>query len=304
MKLGLLSAILEEYDFEEVIDLASELGYKSVELACWPRGRGNRRYAGTSHIDVVNLTKEKADEITAYAASKEIQIHALGYYPNPLDPDKKTRIAAVNHIKALIKASSMLGINRISTFIGKDKNKTIEDNWELFSQTWPDIIDYAEKMKVRVGIENCPMYFTEDEWPGGLNLASSPYIWKRMFEIIPSSFFGLSYDPSHLHLQRMDYISPLYDFKDRIFHIHLKDIAVDESKLNEHGIFTHPMNYMSPRIPGRGGIDWKKFMGALKETEFSHCACVEIEDKDYEDNTDSVVRALQESFETISPLLS
>ncbi|MDA3809954.1 MAG: sugar phosphate isomerase/epimerase [Spirochaetaceae bacterium] len=303
MKLGLLSAILENMTYEEVIDTASELGYESVELACWPRGEGGRRYAGTSHIDVNTLTIESCRQILSYASSKNIEIQALGYYPNPLDPDKEKSDAAFKHIKSLIEGASLLKINRISTFIGRDKNKTIEENLEIFSHLWPEIISYAEKFKVQVAIENCPMYFSKDEWPGGLNLASSPFIWKKMFEIIDSPFFGLSYDPSHLYLQRMDYISPLKDFKDKIFHIHLKDIAIDEKLINEHGIFTHPLNYMNPRIPGRGGINWKEFISVLKKTGFSNCACVEIEDKDYEDNGESILKALKESYEFIKPLM-
>jgi len=303
MKLGLLSSILEEYNYEEVIDLASELGYKSVELACWPHGEGTRRYAGTSHIDVDNLTDEKVEKILSYASEKIVEIHALGYYPNPLDPDAGVSGAAVLHIRKLIKASALLGVNRISTFIGKDKNKSIDENFKNFEKVWPEIISYAEELKVQVGIENCPMYFTEDEWPGGFNLASSPFIWRKMFEIIPSPYFGLSYDPSHLHLQRMDYIQPLYDFKDRIFHIHLKDISVDEKLINEHGIFTHPLNYMNPRIPGRGGIDWKRFIDVLKDTGYSNCACLEIEDKDYEENEETVIKALRECYNYISPMM-
>lgn len=302
MKLGLLSAILENKTFEEVIDLADDLGYRSVELACWPQGKAARRYAGTSHIDVQQLDKDKAESLLAYAAKRNVEIMALGYYPNPMTPDSVDQKVAIDHIKALIKASALLGVNRISTFIGKDKDKSLEENFELFESIWPEIITVAEEYRVYVGIENCPMYFSADEWPGGLNLASSPFIWKKMFEIIPSKYFGLSYDPSHLHLQGMDYLKPLYDFKDRLFHIHLKDIYVDQDKLDEYGIFTHPLNYMDPRIPGRGGIDWKAFMTGLKDIGYEDCACVEVEDREYEENDQSVKKALKESFDFISSL--
>ncbi len=303
MKLGLLSAILENKSYEEVIDMADRLGYRSVELACWPAGTGTRRYAGTCHIDTENLDEKKGKEILDYAASKDVEIMALGYYPNPLDPDGDVSGPAIEHIKSLIRAARMLGVNRISTFIGKDKSRTVEENLETFGRVWPEIIGYAEEHGVYVGIENCPMYFSADEWPGGLNLASSPFLWKKMFEMIPSPYFGLSYDPSHLHLQGMDYIKPLFDFRDRIFHIHLKDISVDQKRLDEYGIFTHPLNYMDPRIPGKGGIDWKKFMDTLKESGFDLCACMEIEDKNYEESDESVERALKESFDYINSLL-
>lgn len=303
MKLGLLSAILADASFEEVIDIASENKYEAVELACWPLGKSTRRYAGVTHIDVDNLTTERMNYILDYAKQKNIEIMALGYYPNPLDNNEEKSKFYVNHIKKVILAAHKLGINRVSTFIGKDQYKTEEENFVLFEKLWPEIIAYAESLSVYVGIENCPMYFTKDEWPGGKNLASSPYNWKKMFEIIPSKFFGLSYDPSHLHLQGMDYIKPLFDFEEKIFHIHLKDIKVYQDRIDEFGIFTYPLNYMAPKIPGEGGIDWKKFIDAIKKTSFDQCLCVEIEDKRYEESQASILEAVKKSIENIKKVL-
>lgn len=303
MKIGLLSAILPDNTYEEVIDIANKFGYKAVELACWPNEKKSRRYAGVSHIDIDQLNESSVKHILEYAKNKNIEISALGYYPNPLDKDEKKRIKYIEHIKKLIKAASILKVNRISTFIGKNQFLSDEDNFELFKQYWPDIIAFAEKHKVYVGIENCPMYFTNDEWPGGQNLASSPHNWKKMFEIIPSKYFGLSYDPSHLYFQRMDYIKPLYEFKERIFHIHFKDIKLLEDKINEYGIFTSPLNYMKPKIPGEGGIDWSLFVNELYKTGFDLCGCVEIEDKDYEDSTQAVHKAIENSFNHINKFI-
>ena len=303
MKLGLLSAILPEKTFEEVIDIANEEGFKAVEICCWPYGKSNRRYAGVTHIDVDTLTDEKAKYYLEYAANKDVEIMALGYYPNPLDQDLQKALFYQEHIKKVIKASHKLGINRISTFIGKNQYLTDEDNFLLFRKYWPNIIELAESLKVQVAIENCPMYFTKDEWPGGQNLASSPYNWKKMFEIIKSDYFGLCYDPSHLHLQGMDYLKPIYDFGNKIFHIHYKDIQVDQDKLDEYGIFTHPLNYMSPKIPGKGGINWQKFIEALKTVNYDKCGCIEIEDKDYEENDETVLKAIKDSYIHINNFL-
>jgi len=187
-------------------------------------------------------------------------------------------------------------VNRVSTFIGKNQFISEEENFELFKKYWPSIIAYAEKLKVYVGIENCPMYFTKDEWSGGQNLASSPYIWKQMFEAIPSKYFGLSYDPSHLYLQRMDYLKPIKEFKEKIFHIHFKDILLFPDKIDEYGIFTYPLRYMQPKIPGEGGINWEAFVNELKEIDYKYYACVEIEDKDYEDSFESVKEAIKKSY--------
>lgn len=303
MKLGLHSAILPDYTFEQVIDKAHEVGYKAVELACWPAGKAERRYAGVTHIDAAALNDAKNNYIKEYCSERNVEIAALGYYPNPLDPNSANRSTYIEHLKLLIAAASGLGIHKVSTFIGKDKNKSIEENMEAFKEIWRPIVGFAEAHKVWVGIENCPMYFTKDEWPGGLNLASSPNIWRQMFNIIDSEYFGLSYDPSHLYLQRMDYIKPIYQFRDKIKHIHIKDIKLYPEKIDEYGIFTYPLNYMSPKIPGHGGIDWGSFASALQDIGFAGAACVEIEDKSFENSPENVLKAVNLSFKHMTQFI-
>ncbi len=303
MKIGLLSAILPDSSFEEVIDIAKDNNYQAVELACWPKGKSNRRYAGVTHIDVDTLSKEKINYILNYVKSRNIEIAALGYYPNPLDQDEEKRLFYLEHIKKVINAASLLKVNRVSTFIGKNQFINEDENFELFKKYWPEVIRYAEEKEVYVGIENCPMYFTKDEWPGGQNLASSPYMWRKIFSEIPSKYFGLSYDPSHLFLQRMDYLKPIKEFKDKIFHIHFKDILLFPDKIDEYGVFTYPLRYMQPKIPGEGGIDWKAFVNELKAINYQNYACVEIEDKDYEDSFDSVKKAIKNSYKNVIKFL-
>ena len=91
MKLGILSAIYDGYTFEEMIDHASGVGYECVEVACWPQGKAERRYAGVSHIDVENLDDAKAKYILDYVSGHGMRISALGYYPNPLDAHRTGR---------------------------------------------------------------------------------------------------------------------------------------------------------------------------------------------------------------------
>ena len=86
-------------------------------------------------------------------------------------------------------------------------------------------------------------------WPGGNNLATTPAIWRRMFAEIPSDFFGLNFDPSHLLWQQMDYIKPLYEFKDKLFHVHLKDARVYREKLDEVGIMATPLDFIHQSCP-------------------------------------------------------
>ncbi|MGQ9621510.1 MAG: sugar phosphate isomerase/epimerase family protein, partial [Bacteroidales bacterium] len=293
MKLGFVSAILPELNFRELIDFASEQGFACVEVCCWPVGKAERRYAGVTHIDVDTLDQDQAGEINDYLNLKGVEISGLGYYPNPLDPDPAKRAFYQTHIKKMIDASAMLGVNEINTFIGRDKSKNIEENFEMFRREWPGLIRYAEDKGVKVGIENCPMLFTNDEWPGGCNLATTPVIWREMFNEIKSNFFGLNYDPSHMLWQQMDYIKPIFEFKDKIFHIHLKDARINRDRLDEVGILATPLKIHTPKLPGLGDIDWSKFFSALYEIHYTGPVCVEVEDKAFENTLEDRKKSLE-----------
>ncbi len=296
MKLGLVSAILPDCSFEEVIDYAAKVGFECVEVCCWPKGKAARRYAGITHIDTEGLTDEKATYYLNYAKERGVAISSLGYYPNPLDADREGADLAISHLMTLIDLSAKMGINMVTTFIGKDKTKTVEENLELYQKVWTPIVRHAEEKKVRIGIENCPMYYTKDEWPGGNNLASTPYIWRKMFELIPSDYLGLNYDPSHPYLIQADYIKPLYEFKDKIFHIHFKDIKIYQDKLDEYGAFSYPALWHSPKLPGLGGVDFAAFCSALNDTRYTGFACIEVEDRAFEASVEDVKKGIEQSY--------
>ncbi len=240
MKLGFVSAILPDLSLEEVVAFAAETGYGCVEVMCWPKGKAERRYAGVTHIDVTDFSADDAAEVNDLFAQYGVTISGLGYYPNPLAPDEAEAQVYVEHIKAVIQAAALLGVPVVNTFIGRDWTKSLDENWPRFLSTWKPLIAFAEDNGVKIGIENCPMLFTRDEWPGGKNLARSPAIWRRMFEEIPSNNFGLNYDPSHMIWQRMDYLAPMREFKERLFHIHAKDARVDVHKLDQVGVLAFP----------------------------------------------------------------
>ena len=282
MKLGFMSAILPEYSFEQVIDFAAENGFDCVEIPAWPKGKAERRYAGVTHINMDALDKSEAERISDYLKEKGVFISGIGYYPNPLDPDIAQRTKFIAHIKKCIVGAALLGLQNFNTFIGKDPARPVSENMAEFKKVWPDIIRFAEDNGVKVCIENCPMYF-KDEWPGGKNLAVSPQIWREMFSIIDSNYFGLNYDPSHLVWQRMDYVKPIYEFKDKIFHFHIKDAKFYADKFNEVGIFAAPLDYHAPKLPGLGDIDWGRVVTALADIRYRGCTVIEVEDRAFED---------------------
>lgn len=282
IKLGIQSAILGDLSFGEVVDFAADNGFACVEMMCWPRSEDNRRYAGVTHVDVTALDDKAISSINRKLKERNVFISGLGYYPNPLDPDKEKSDFYFNHIKKLIDAAVKLDIGIVNTFIGADPGRHDDDNFARFRELWPPIIKYAEEKNIKIGIENCPMFFTRDEWPSGLNLAHTPELWRKMFDAIPSPNFGLNYDPSHLIWQMMDYARPLFEFRDRIFHVHLKDAKVLWERINDIGILTTPNRFHTPKIPGLGDINWSKFFSALYEIGFNGAACIEVEDKAFE----------------------
>lgn len=295
MKLGFVSAILDSWTYEEMMDFASEHGFECVEVACWPQGKAERRYAGVSHIDVERVLEDDtyAKHITDYAAEKKVEISSLAFYPNTMDGNLEKRDAAVNHLMNVIKASAKLGVGMVTTFIGRDQTKTVEENLELVKEVWPPIIKLAEEQNVKVAIENCPMLFGPDQWPGGQNLMTTPANWRKVFEILPSKNLGINYDPSHFVWQMIDYIKPIYEFKDKIFHVHYKDIKVYKDKLDQCGIMAYPLDFMSPKLPGLGDVDWGKYVSALTDIRYDGYTCIEVEDKAFEGSQEKVLDSLR-----------
>ena len=295
MKLGFVSAILDQSSYEEMMDTASEMGFQCVEVACWPAGKAERRYAGVSHIDADRVLSddEYAEYIMAYSKSKNVEISSLAYYPNTMDGNLEKRAAAIEHLKKLIQASAKLGVGMVTTFIGRDQTKTVEENLELVKEIWPPILDLAKSLDVKVAIENCPMLFGPDQWPGGQNLMTTPAIWKKVFEILPYDNFGINYDPSHFVWQMIDYIKPIYEFKDKIFHVHYKDIKVYPDRLNQCGIMAYPLDFMSPKLPGLGDVDWGKYVSALTDIGYDGYTCIEVEDKAFEGTKEKVLDSLK-----------
>lgn len=295
MKLGFVSAILDTSNYEEMMDTAASLGFECVEAACWPQGKAERRYAGVSHIDAERVLTDEiyAKHITDYAKEKGVEISSLAFYPNTMDGDLEKRAAAVEHLKNVIRASHKLNIGMVTTFIGRDQTKTVEENLELVKEVWPPIIELAEKENVKIAIENCPMLFGPDQWPGGQNLMTTPSIWRKVFEILPSKNLGINYDPSHFVWQMIDYIKPIYEFKDKIFHVHYKDIKLYRDKLNDVGIMAYPLDFMAPKIPGLGDVDWGKYVSALTDIGYDGFTCIEVEDRAFEGTKEKVLDSLR-----------
>ena len=303
MKLGFLTAALPDNSLEQAAKWAAENGFSAIEIACWPYEKAARRYAGVTHIDVVNLDQSKAKEIRKMLADYDLIISSLAYYPNPLHPDAEHRQTVINHLKKVIAAAAMLETEVVGTFTGKDKNKNVPQNLEDFARIWPPIVQFAKEHGVKIAIENCPMIFSYDEWPGGNNLASTPAIWRQMWEIIPADNFGLNLDPSHLILQMIDYSRAIREFGSRIFHVHAKDLHIDPEGLYNHGVLSQGMGWQVPRLPGLGDMDWARFFAALTAARYDGVVSIEHEDRVYEGDEDLVKRGFYLARDILKPYI-
>jgi len=296
IQLGFVSAILPELRLEEVLAFANAEGFACVELMCWPKGKAERRYAGVTHVDVDGFDEAAAKRVLTLLDEHQVSISGLGYYPNPLAPDPAEAKVYVDHLRAVMRAARLLGVTRVNTFVGRDWTKTVDAQWTRFLDTWRPLVAYAEEQGVRIGIENCPMLFSADEWPGGKNLATNPAVWRRMFADVPSASFGLNFDPSHFVWQQMDYLKPLREFRERIFHVHAKDARLDRERLDDVGIMATPLEFHRPKLPGLGEVNWGRFFSVLTDTGYDGPVCVEVEDRAYEGSLEARQTALRQSL--------
>ena len=289
MKLGLLTAPFSETPLMDVADWSVANDFESLEIACWPRTTGPaRRYAGTSHIDVANLSASEAREIVDEIAAKGLSISGLGYYPNPLHPDPAHREMVIGHLEHVITAAQAMGVPFVNTFMGADAAKTQDQNWEEATHVWPGIVAFAQDHGVRITIENCPMLFSYDEWPGGHNLATSPRIWRRILGEWGDTI-GLNFDPSHLILQMIDIPRFIREFGPHILHVQAKDLTIDRDGLYERGVLSAGIGWQVPRLPGLGDVDWGVLFAALYRAGYDGDVIIEHEDRDFE-GTDELVK--------------
>jgi sugar phosphate isomerase/epimerase len=296
MQLGFVSAILADLPLEQVLAFAADEGFACVELMCWPPGKADRRYAGVTHLDVADFTPEKAAHVRDLVRIHGVNISGLGYYPNPLDPDPAHRQAVFAHLRKVIRAAPMVDVRVVNTFVGRDHTKTLADNLTQVPALWLPVVKEAQAAGVRIGIEHCPMLFSDDEWPGGKNLASTPAVWRdlfRTFDAAAPGVVGLNFDPSHLIWQFIDCGRAVREFGPRIVHAHAKDERIDRDRLYEVGV--NGLGWHVPKLPGLGDVNWGEYFAALTDAGYAGPVCVEVEDRAYEGSRADRFRALRQS---------
>lgn len=285
MHIGFLTNCLRNRSLPEIIAWAGANGFSALELASWPRESN----AADPSLDVVGLDQHGADELNALARQHNVTFSCLTYCPNTLDRDPAKREANIRHLHRVIDAARMLGVNTISTFVGRDETKKQSQNLAEMTRVFAPLLDYAGARNIRIGIENCPMPGWQFEGLAG-NVAYAPSIWDDMFSLLPHRNFGLNLDPSHLVWLGVNYYEIVPKYASRIFHTHAKDTEIFPDKRAYATILNAGWDgWWRYRLPGKGEIDWKRWASVLRASGYDGVLSIEHEDPEYE-HTEKLVQ--------------
>ncbi len=283
--LGYFTAALPDKPLEEQIVWAAEHGFEALELAAWPV-RGGKNYRG-GHLAVRGLSPGRVEALRGLLEQHRLRISSLGYYDNCLHPNAASRKGVVNHLKRVIEAARSLNVGLVGTFVGRDPNRSEEENLSLIPGVFDALVDFASERGVRLMIENCPMVGWQREGLVG-NLAYRPGVWEVLFERYGQ--LGLNFDPSHLHWQGMDHLELFLKFAERIYQVHAKDTCVDRARLRREGHLS--AGWWEYRLPGLGAIDWPEFFRALVEQGYKGTVSIEHEDPEWSGSEERIMDGL------------
>lgn len=309
MKLGFFTSCLRGVPLEEIVKFASRVGFQALEVAAWPMKSDRDYFAST--LDVNSLDSSKASEIKKLFKDHNLEISSLGYYENNISADLEKRKAYNEHLKKVIDAASLLEVKLVGTFVGRKGNASVAESLEEFANVFGELVVYAEKRGVSLMIENCPMPgWGQDDPNRPGQIAYSPEIWEKMFELVPNKNFGLNYDPSHLYWMGIDPYEYVEKFKDRIFHAHAKDTEILNENLSYFGIYGtqlgkrgHSGGWWRYRLPGFGEVDWALFIRKLYDSGFDGVLSIEHEDPVFEGSRELVERGLILGYNHLKPLI-
>lgn len=290
MKLGFLTGCLNMLSLEEVVKWSGENKFGALEISSWPPAN-TRDYSGT-HLNVNDFDAAKAGEVKSLFDQNGLEIACLTYCENNLHHDLSKREFYHAHLRKVIDAANLLGVQNVSTFIGRDHTLTLDENVAEAARVFPAILDYAKERNVRLAIENCPMPGWDMEGLVG-NIAFSPAMWDKLFNAIPHDNLGINMDPSHLYFMEIDHLAAVRDYASRIFHAHAKDTEIFDYKRAREGNFTFSFHsWWRYRMPGLGEINWSRFIDALMQAGFDGTLSTEHEDPIYEGSEEKVKQGL------------
>lgn len=281
--------------FTEVCRKAREFGYDGLEVACWG-----------DHFDVLEGAKSKAycDERRKILADNGLGCWALATHlagqlttdPNTDarsdgfcmdkscwgDPEKK-RVWAVEQMLAAADAAKNMGVEVVTGFMGSPiwhmwysfppaSKKMIDDGFAMVREIWTPILEKFKKNGIKFALEVHPTEIAFDAWSAQ----------RLLDEFDNDPTLGFNFDPSHLQWQGMDPVRFLRRFIDRVYHVHVKDVAVnmdgEAGLLGSHLEFGDLRRGWDFRSPGRGDVDFDGIVRVLNAGNYQGPLSVEWED--------------------------
>lgn len=282
-----------DLSLQDLLGKAKDFGYDGVELACWG-----------DHFEVEKADQAYCDARRKMIESAGLQCHAISSHlvgqaicdriderhqailPASIwgdgDPEGVRQRAAAEMIRTA-EAARRLGVGIVNGFTGSSiwhlvysfppvLPGQIEAGYTDFAQRWTPILDVFQKNEVKYALEVHPTEIAFD-------ISSSE---RALQAVNRHPAFGFNYDPSHLAYQGVDYIKFLYQFADRIFHVHMKDVAWnlghDAGVFGGHVDFHRPERYWDFKSVGRGHVNFERIIRALHDIGYQGPLSVEWED--------------------------
>jgi sugar phosphate isomerase/epimerase len=281
MKLGCFQSNqgLHRLDFSSFVAHAAQLGYEAIDIP----------------LDI--------PDAAATVRSRGLHVHTIGaLVPPDLSPDVARLEEIARRVTEAIDSAARQQVPTITTLIGRAPGLNGDENIAIFKDVFTPLAAYAEAHNVKLAFEN---------WPrNGTMLSTTPELWDAMFNAVPSPAIGLCYDPSHFYWQGIEYIQPIYDFRDRIYHAHAKDTEILEKARNRYGIYgrqlaaTAEPDWWRYRLPGFGAVNWHRYLDALVQVGYDAVLSVEHEDPVWSDSPELALRGLRLAQAFLAPLLA
>ena len=292
MKLGFVSAILDGWSFEEMIDTARDLGFSCVEAACWPSGKAERRYAGVSHIDVDGLTDEKSAYILGYCKERGVELSSLAFYPNTMDEDLEKRAANIAHLKrSSWPARSWAWVWSPPSWAGPP-TRPWRKTWSCSGRSGPPSSPLPRSTTSRWPSRTAPCGSTPPTGPAARTSSPPPTSGAGALKSSPAPASASTTIPATSSGSRWTTSAPV-----RVQGPHLPRPLQGHQALpreagpgGRHGL---PLQYMEPKLPGLGDVNWAKYVSALTDIGYSGYTCIEVEDRAFEGSRERILDSLR-----------
>ncbi len=282
--------------FEVICEKARSFGYDGIEIACWgDHFNVERAISEDGYIqnrwDILNKYSLNcyaiSNHLVGQAVCDRIDERHKGIVPAWVWGDGRedgVRRRAAEEMKNTARAAALMGLKVVPGFTGSPiwhlvysfpavPSSMIDQGYQFFAEMWNPILDVFDEVGVKFALEVHPTEIAFD-------IATA----ERAIQALDGrKAFGFNFDPSHFGYQGVDYVAFIRRFKDRIYHVHMKDVHWS-TKSTEAGVFGGHLEFGDSRrfwdfrSLGRGSIRFEEVIRALNEIGYTGPLSVEWED--------------------------